>query len=102
MKPFSPTEVAKKAGNNIPAYVIEAVNNLLVKGYRPHGEIVLAQCDIIKEIRRVSREPIKSDILFDNGWMDFEPVFRKEGWRVTYDQPGYNETYEPTYKFSKK
>ena len=35
---------------------------------------------------------------------DVEDIYEKAGWDVTYDTPGYNETYEPkfTFKPSKK
>jgi hypothetical protein len=100
MKPLSPSEVEKKAQSDIPDCVIDAVNNLLVKEYR-NGSATLRQKDILKEIRRID-ENMTSTILFENGWMDFEPIFRKAGWSVEYDKPGYNEDYEATFKFKKK
>lgn len=99
MKPLSPAQVAEKAQTSIPDYIIEAVNNLLVKEYR-NGSATISQKDILKEIRRI-HSGTNLDVIFDNGWMDFEPTFRKAGWKVTYDKPAYCETYEPSYEFSK-
>lgn len=48
------------------------------------------------------RRGMKRDELFDKGWMDIEPIYRKSGWRVEYDKPAYNETYPATFTFSKK
>lgn len=100
MKPLTPAETAKKAATAIPDYVIEAVNNLLVKEYRK-GRAMLLQKNILKEIRRINPDT-NTDEIFNNGWMDFEPIFRKAGWKVTYDSPAYCEDYyDPRYDFSK-
>ncbi len=40
--------------------------------------------------------------LFEKGWLDVEPIFKKAGWDVEYDKPGYNESYPATFKFSRK
>ena len=97
MKPLSPSEVIKKSEDSIPDFVIEAVNNLLVKECHS-GRIILKQKDIEREILRIN-PGVCSDVLYTNHWMDFESLFRAVGWNVTYDKPGYNETYAPTYIF---
>jgi len=40
--------------------------------------------------------------MYDKGWMDVEDAYRKAGWDVDFDKPGYNETYEANFTFSKK
>jgi hypothetical protein len=37
--------------------------------------------------------------IFDNGWLNVEDGYRAHGWRVEYDKPGWNESYEAHYKF---
>jgi hypothetical protein len=50
---------------------------------------------------KASGKKISADKVFENGWMDVESIFRKEGWKVTYDKPAYNEPYEAYYIFKK-
>jgi ASC-1-like (ASCH) protein len=34
-----------------------------------------------------------------NHWLDFEDIYRKQGWRVRCDVPGFNESYETYWEF---
>lgn len=43
-----------------------------------------------------------ADEVFKKGWLNVEYLFRAAGWEVQYDKPGYNETYEAYFTFSKK
>lgn len=101
MKPLSPQEVADVAKSEIPPAVIEAVNNLLKKKYRRGQSITLKQEDIMKEVTRLNSD-LTSTIVYENGWMDFEATFEGVGWKVTYDKPGYNESYPATFEFTPK
>ena len=101
VKPLSPEEVLEKKGNDIPDVVITAVNNLLAKNLSGKKYATLLQKDIIKEIQRLDIGISKSDI-YDNHWLDFESLFDKAGWKVSYDKPGYNETYEASFDFTAK
>jgi len=40
--------------------------------------------------------------IFDNHWLDVEPIFEDCGWKVEYDKPGFNENYPATFKFTPK
>lgn len=31
-----------------------------------------------------------------------DAVYEKAGWKVSYDKPGYNESYDPYFKFTAK
>lgn len=98
MKAITPQECADQAGDYIPEVVIEAVNNLLKKGFRRGVKTVLKQDDIIAEV--IGLDPnITREQIFKEGWMDFEPIFIRAGWAITYDKPGYNETYPPSFEF---
>lgn len=33
-------------------------------------------------------------------WVNIEDVYRKQGWNVEFDKPGYNEDYDATYTFT--
>ena len=39
--------------------------------------------------------------VYDRNLLDVEDAYRKLGWKVAYDKPGYNEAYEGTYQFKK-
>lgn len=101
MKPITPQECGEQAGSNIPEFVIEAVNNLLQKSYRKGRTVTLRQDDIMAEILRLNINVTREQV-FSEGWMDFEPVFERAGWKVTYDKPGYNESYPATFDFKAK
>lgn len=39
--------------------------------------------------------------IFDKHWLDIEDTYRKAGWNVEYDKPGYCENYDAYFVFSK-
>jgi len=83
--------------NVIPKYVTDAVNKLIRKNYRGNGSFTIKQKDIISEIKKTNN--ISSQHLFDNHYLDFEDVYREQGWSVSYDKPSYGDSY---FKFSPK
>ena len=98
IKPLKPNEVKDRKESEIPDYVIEAVNNLIVKNYREAG-FTIKQKDIITEIISLSSPKITSEEIFKNDYLEFENIFRKNGWSVSYDKPGYSESYDAFFKF---
>lgn len=44
---------------------------------------------------------LRGDV-FERGYLDIEETYRKAGWSVVYDKPGYNETYDAFYTFTRK
>jgi len=65
-----------------------------------NGSATLYQKEILGEVRNLHN--ISSAKIFENGWLDVEPIYREVGWNVEYDKPGYNETYEASFKFTRK
>jgi hypothetical protein len=100
IKPISPTEVEDKP---IPDEVIAAFNALILKNYIGKEARVEQEEALKLAVKnfKASGKKITEDKIFDNKWMDVEDLFRKEGWRVTYDKPAYNETYEAYFIFKK-
>ena len=105
-KAISPQDAREAAqARTLPNEVVEAVNDLLSERSKPEGRVScrIEQDELIKLIiekfadngRMVTREEV-----FDNKWLDIEYTFRKAGWSVSYDRPGYNETYEPFFEFA--
>jgi hypothetical protein len=102
MKPISPDEISP----SIPDFVIEAVNDLLKEKYRRGSEeVVLTQDEVVTAILSAAVSGctlLSRDTIFKKGWLNFEPLYQKNGWEVSYDKPGFNETYKATYTFTKK
>lgn len=96
-KAIEPSEAVERARNELPPKVYEAFNDLIVKNLRGKRSVVTlkeataAVCSALdlpaQEVRR-------------RGYLDVEDYYRKAGWRVVYDRPAYNETYEATFEFT--
>lgn len=99
-KPFSPSEAAKESIDkkivNIPDFVIAAVNNLLALKYKD-GEVSFTQDEIIEEIQK--SQDLERHEIYAREYLDFEEVFRKEGWNVTYYKGAYYEDWTPYFVF---
>jgi hypothetical protein len=97
--PITPDEVAKKKSESIPAEVIEAFNELIAQNFNGHSACVLQ-----KEAAALAADKlgVSTDVLYKNHWLDVEDTFRAAGWDVDYDKPGYNESYEANFKFTKE
>lgn len=90
-KPITPQEAANKP---IPELVIECVNKLIIENYQS-GYACFSQETLIKRIAALG-------VQYESWWLDFEPLYEKVGWKVTYDKPGYNESYPATFTFRAK
>lgn len=100
MKPITPQELDATLGSDIPDVIIEVVNEMLKKEYRGRS-VTLLQKDIIREV--IERDcSLTSTKIYENGWLDFEPLFEKAGWKVTYGKPAYCESYEASFEFTPK
>jgi hypothetical protein len=96
--PITPQEILADLPNIIPSFVFEAINKLLKKKFRGDS-VTIKQDDIMAEIGKLQTTYTREEI-FDNKWMDFESVYRKNGWLVEYDKPGFNENYDAFFKFT--
>lgn len=92
VKPISPQEAQTQY--SVPDFVIEAVNELLIERLGDKRYLMLK----LGEVRNAIIKHSSTDA-FDKRWLDFEPLFQKSGWKVSYDGPGYNESYEGFYEF---
>lgn len=98
-KPISPAEAIKQAIANIPDQVIETWNKMIVSKL-VQGTAVIHQDDIAKAIAKEMKCDEKK--VFEQKWLDIEPLYEKQGWNVSYDKPAYNETYEAYFTFKMK
>ena len=95
VNPISPKEVT----HAIPDFVIEAVNDLIKKKW-DGKKAVIYQDEILDIISGDDNKPSRKTI-FDNNWLDFEDLYREQGWKVEYDKPEYYENYKAYFKFTK-
>lgn len=98
MKPITPAEAIKKTVIEFPDAVLEAFNEAITsKLYK--GTATVKQDDVVA---LMVKKGLKREDIFSNHWLDVENTFRKAGWNVVYDRPGYNETYPATYTFTSR
>jgi hypothetical protein len=97
-KPMKPSEVAKAKQRKLPSAVIAVFDELIAESWHD-GEAVVGQNEAVKRI--AERLKIPRQEVFDRDLLDVEEVYRKAGWKVEYDKPGYCETYEATFTFTK-
>lgn len=98
MKPIKPHEVEQQKITSIPDSVIESFNLLIAQSWNGRSSRVVQD----DAVAMIVQKGIPSDVLFKNKWLDIEPLFRNEGWKVGYDNPAYNESYPASFTFSKK
>ena len=100
MKPIKPSEVQDQKNTSIPESIISSVNELIVK-YWNGREAKFKQDELLERVMEKD-QTLTRDQIFNTHLFDFESLFRSEGWVVTYDSPGYNETYPATFSFKHK
>ena len=98
-KPIKPSEVLVLKKSLLPPEVIEVFNELIAENFSD-GSSTFTQKEAIRRIR-VALNISDADI-FRLKFLDVEGIYRKEGWKVSYDKPGYNETYDATFTFTEK
>jgi hypothetical protein len=92
-------EYLLKKAHQIPKEIIKVFNDMIVENYSG-GTAVLTQAEVLERVVCAVKIP-RADV-FKNGWLDVEPVFKEAGWKVSYDQPAYNESYDASWIFKKE
>lgn len=104
VKPITPNEVIELKGELIPDAVIKAFNALIAENWDgtssefPQNKVVAK----IKTLYRESGNKISSEQIFEKRYLDIEGIYKKSGWLVDYDKPGFNESYEPVFTFKRR
>lgn len=95
MPAYSPNDAIARHGETIPEEILGIVNDFLVA--RVHRKsFIISQQEIVDKLSLTS---ITEAEALDKGWFDFEDAYRRRGWRVTYDRPGFNESYGAFWRF---
>lgn len=102
VKPISPKDVVTAKQESLPDQVMEAFNELIAENWK-ESHSKFKQKEVLMRIKiKFQSTTMTEDQILDNNWLDVEEVYRKAGWNVIYDSPAYNESYEPTFEFSKE
>lgn len=97
MKPITPAQVVAVKESQIPDVVIQSFNRLIAKHWNGRYSKFL-QDEVLSEITCGS--DLTSNVIFANKYLDIEQVFKDAGWKVSYDAPGYNESYKASFTFT--
>lgn len=96
VKPIKPEDIVYL--KVFPDEVITAFNELIAKKWNG-SQAVIKTKDVMALI--VSKG-ISQKTLLDNHYLDVEDLYKTEGWRVKYESPSWEESFDPFYKFTKK
>ncbi len=104
IEPISPDDAIIKKQSIIPDIVIECFNELIAQNYTDN-ESTFKQDDVVELIRQkmtTVQPDVKNRIIYGSHWLDVESIYRKKGWIVEYDKPGFNESYDATFTFNRR
>lgn len=96
--PIRPSQVAANKASVLPAAVIQAFNTLITRAWDGRSAMVYQHqaTALMKELDpELTDERIREEHL-----LDVEVVYRRHGWRVTYEKPAWNESGHPFYTFT--
>ena len=96
-QPIKRSEISVAKTSLIPDSIINAVNEL-IKKYWSGSQASFKQDELLALVLSTDSTLTKEKI-FEEHLFDFEQVFRAEGWKVIYNKPGWDETYEPYFTF---
>ena len=88
-----PKAVTSVRGESATGASSDVVNALLSK-----GQTTIKQTEVV---RLIEASGVKRTTIFEDHYLDFEDAYRSRGWTVEYDKPGYNESGEPVWRFSR-
>jgi hypothetical protein len=97
--PIRPADVVRAKSAQIPEFVFEAFNECIAKHW-DGSSANFTQNQVIGKILE-KRPDLTRQELFVNFWLDVEDSYRAVGWTVHYDRPGYCETSDANFIFSK-
>ena len=99
IKPITPDEIEDAKLKTIPESIIGIINDLVAVSWDGNSSEI-KQSDLIDAVCKKSK--LSRSQVIGTGWLEFEAIYRKIGWKVVYDKPGYNEKYDPFWIFSKE
>jgi hypothetical protein len=103
VKPIKPSDVVAKKQASVPDFVLEVFNGLIAKNFDGSSARFTQDAAVAAILEATDGDPVPVTRarIFENHWLDVEPIYEKAGWKVEYDKPGYNETYAANWIFRK-
>ncbi len=98
MPPITPAEAKAAKKVQIPKEVFDAFNTCITK-YLSDGVSEFTQKEVISVILSLG---LNREDIFTNKWLEVEDLYREVGWKVVYDRPGFNESYDATFCFTER
>jgi hypothetical protein len=98
--PIRPEDIPAAKEQVIPSFVFDAFNECIGEqwDYKSKRAKVL-QKDVIAKIKDKMIPGKKFEMWW---WLDVEPAYEAQGWKVHYDKPAYCETYDAFFVFEIK
>lgn len=96
-RPIKPEEVRAKRLDSIPPIIFETINTMICEKFDGKSA-TLKQEDILNRVCNECSSLTRQEI-FSKHYLDIEPFYREQGWKVEYYKPGYNENYPATFTF---
>lgn len=99
VKALSPTELEKFRKDSMPDAVMETFNQMLADNYGT-GYVTIMDKDLVAAL---VKKGLNRDEIYRKGWLGLaRALYRKQGWDVYYDAPGYCESYDAYTRFMRK
>lgn len=98
VEPIRPDEVSEAKKIQIPDAVFETFNELIAEKFSGNSAVI-KQVEIMDRLKQ--KGYINRQLIFDSHWLDVEGIYQQAGWTVDYEKPGYNESGEAFFTFSK-
>lgn len=98
ISPISPSDVAAHKLSTFPDVVIDTWNKAIAVSWNGYSAKIV-QTEITDKLASVLNTT-RSNV-FSSGYLEIEDIYRKAGWKVSYDKPSYCEDYDAYFTFSK-
>lgn len=110
--PIKPEDIPSQPEPEIPEFVIDIFNELIIKNYDYDTESskIMQEDAVIKIVEHLcpdQHDRPKEHVMnirkriFKEKWLDVENMYRDKEWIVEFDKPAWCETYPAFFVFSK-
>lgn len=106
--PITPDEAYERKIESIDPEMIQAVNELIIANMDSYKTATIKQGELVEKyfsLKNIDSENKESEeaLLYKRHQLDFEDIYKKSGWDVTYTKSDYTENwFEPYFKFKKR
>jgi hypothetical protein len=95
---ITPDEVVSAKAGRLPSVIFDVFNELIARNWNGRQARVMGK-EAVDAIG--ARLGISESEIYRQRFLDVEEVYRRAGWKVDYDKPAYNETYDPFFIFER-